>query len=315
MVAGERVHRILPPDASARDAKQLEAEIRSSLGQKRPTIPGDPYLTTVMGWYLDHAKTLRSPETARYHALRCGPWVEGFRASQARQVAAKLVGDMRGHYAPATINRTLGALSKALRLAWEREATPHDYSGYVKRIADTARRDVVLQLADVKKLAEAASAPVRAAIWIALYTGCRRGEICAIRAEDIGADTITLRAGSTKTLKTRVIPITSALRPWLPHLPLAITAEGLKTGFRRARESAGMKHVTFHDLRRSCATLMIGAGVDLYVVSKLLGHSSVAVTQSRYAHLQVAAVAAGLETTFGITPAVTPVKRRKRASS
>lgn len=262
--------------------------------------------------YLKHAKTLRSPETATYHALRAVPWLDGKRASQARQVAATISADMQGHYAPATINRTLGTLSKALSLAWERGETPQDYSSHVKRVSDGARRDTVLSAAEVKRLAEAASPAVRAAIWIALYTGCRRGEICAIRAEDIGPDTITLRAGATKTLKTRTIPITSALRPWLPHLPLSVNFEGLKTGFRRAREAAKLPHVTFHDLRRSCATMMIEKGVDLYVVSKLLGHSSVSVTQSRYAHLQVAAVADGLEKAFGIAPPITPAKTRKR---
>lgn len=315
MVSGERVHRVLPETASARDAKQLEAEIRNSLGQKRPTLPGDPLLTDVMNWYRAHAKTLRSPDTALYHADRCGPWVAGNRASQVRQVVATMKTDMHGHYAPATINRTLGTLSKALRLAYDRGATPHDFSSQVKRIPDTVRRDVTLTVKEIERIAKAASEPVRAAIWIALYTGCRRGEILSIRAEDIGPDTITLRAGATKTLKTRTIPITSALRPWIKHLPLSVNFEGLKTGFRRAREAAKLPHVTFHDLRRSCATLMVGAGVDLYVVSKLLGHSSVAVTQSRYAHLQVAAVADGLEKAFGIAPAITPAKSRKRKSA
>jgi integrase len=63
-------------------------------------------------------------------------------------------------------------------------------------------------------------------------------------------------------------------------VPLTLNFEGLKTGFRRAREAAGLPHVTFHDLRRSCGTMMVQAGVDLYVVSKVLGHSSMAVTRS-----------------------------------
>lgn len=323
MVSGRRIHRILPPEASARDAKRLEAELRTSLGKRAPHIPGDPSLTEIMGLYLAHAKTLRSPDTAIHHALRCGPWVEGKRASEARIVAAQIAQDMRGKYAAGTINRTLGALSKALKLAWERGAIDTDYSAHVKRVPDTARREVVLSVEEIQAIADAASEQVRAAIWIALYTGCRRGEICAIRYQDIGPDTITLRAGSTKTLKTRVIPITQPLRPWLQWLPLAINFEGLKTGFRRAREAAGIPHANFHDLRRSCATMMIRAGVDLYVVSKLLGHSSVTVTQDRYAHLQIDSVRAGLESTFGtrIAPAITqdpaPKTRtaRKRAVS
>ena len=45
--------------------------------------------------------------------------------------------------------------------------------------------------------------------------------------------------------------------------------------------------------------MMIAAGVDLYVVSKLLGHSSVTVTQTRYGHLQTDRIAEGLARTFG----------------
>lgn len=211
---------------------------------------------------------------------------------------------MHGSYAPATINRTLGTISKGLSIAWERGLTVVDYSAHVKLVPDTHRRDVVLTMDQVRQLADAASGAVRAAIWIALYTGCRRGEVLAMRAEDIGERTITIKAGNTKTLKTRIIPIVAPLRPWLAHVPLGINFEGLKTGFRRARERTGLQYVTFHDLRRSCATMMIEAGVDLYVVSKLLGHSSVAVTQSRYAHLQVDAIAAGLDATF--TPKIAP---------
>jgi integrase len=120
-----------------------------------------------------------------------------------------------------------------------------------------------------------------------------------MRPDDIEGDTITIRAGNTKTLKTRTIPVVPPLRRHLKSIPLGINYEGLKTGFRRAREAAEMPWVTFHDLRRSCATLMIQAGVDLFVVSKLLGHSSVAVTSARYAHLQVAQVQKGLRKTFG----------------
>lgn len=205
---------------------------------------------------------------------------------------------MRGQYADATINRTLGALSKALRLAWDRGETAEDYSGRVKRLPERNVRDVVLTLEQVQAVADKASEHVRAAIWIGLYTACRRGELCSIRKEDIGESTITLRAGNTKTLRTRVIPITTPLRPWMPYLPLQVSAEGIKSGFRRARVLAGLPHVTFHDLRRSCATLMLAAGVDMPVISKLLGHSSIGVTFARYAHLQTTAVGDALERTF-----------------
>ena len=298
MVGGKRIHRRLPSGASARDAKELEAELRVSLGRRSPNIPGDPLLAQVMGLYMAHCETLRSPETAKYHALRLGHWVEGRRASEARQVAANAIAGMREHYAVATINRSLSALQKALHLAWVQNLTPEDYSKHVRRLPENNQRDMHLTLEQVKRLSESASEQVRAAIWIALLTGCRRGEILSITPADIGPDSITIRAGNTKTLKTRIVPIIPALRPWLGYLPLKLNAEGLKTGFRRAREASLMPWVHFHDLRHSCATILLASGADLYTVAKVLGHSTIKMTE-RYAHHQIAAQRTALERAFG----------------
>ncbi len=49
---------------------------------------------------------------------------------------------------------------------------------------------------------------------------------------------------------------------------------------------AGISDVTPHDPRRSFGSLAVNAGVDVCQVKDLLGHSSVAVTQRVYAHLQ-----------------------------
>lgn len=300
MVGGKRLHRILPVGASAGDAKQLEAELRGAIVKtaKRVNLPGDPMLTEVMALYMEHTENLRSPKTAQYHAIRFGPWAAMYRASQTRQAAAHFIKDAQQKYAASTINWSLSALKKGLELAFNADLVPENYSPAVKTLPVHNIRDTVLTIEQLKSLSEHCSGPVRAAVWIALYTGCRRGEILAITRADIGPDSITIHAGNTKTVKTRTIPIVAPLRPWLEQVPIAVNFEGLKSGFKRARDKAGLSWLHFHDLRRSCATMMIAAGVDLYVVSKLLGHSSVTVTQNRYGHLQTDRVAAGLEKTF-----------------
>lgn len=259
-----------------------------------------------MALYNKHADTLRSPETAKHHANRIGLWAEKYRASQTKQAVKHIIDDMIGAYKPATINRSLGALQKGLSLAWHAGRTPVDYSSLVTRLPEHNKRTVYLSVEQVRSIADHASDNVKAAIWIALLTGCRRGEVCKIQKGDIGEDTIKLQAGNTKTLRYREVPIIAALRPWLAYLPLPINYEGVKTGFRRAREAAGMEHVHFHDLRHSCATILIAAGADLYTVSKILGHSSVKTTE-RYSHVQVEPQREALAKAFGkITPGFTP---------
>jgi integrase len=266
---------------------------------KRPTIPGDPLLTELLADYSErHALTLRSTDTAQYHAYRIGRWCEGRRASEVQQVAEAIIQDLTGHYAPATINRSLGTLKKALRMAWKRGRVTADYSGLIERLPENNQRTDTLSIQQVRELADAASEPVRAAIWVGLLTGCRRGEVCKIQKADIGEDVIRIQAGNTKTLRYREVPIVPALRPWLEHLPLSVTFEGVKSGVRRAREKAGLPGIGFHILRHSCASILLATGADLYTISKILGHSSVNVTQ-RYSHMQTDAQRTALERAFG----------------
>lgn len=296
-VSRQRLHRILPAGASARDAKRIEASLRLALGRKLPSVPGDALLVDVMALYVAHARNLRSPGTALHHAYRIGQWLVGKRVSDLRQVGAEFIADATGKYAPATINRSLGTLKKALRLAWQRGMIDADPSGLLETVHDNHHRAVFLSVDEVARIAEQASPNVRAAIWIALLTGCRRGEVCKIDRADMGADTLTIQAGNTKTLRRRVVPIVAALRPWLVYLPLQINFEGVKSGFRRAREKAGMPHVHFHDLRHSCATILLAAGVDLHTIGKILGHTTPRMTD-RYAHMQTEQQRAALERAF-----------------
>ena len=50
-------------------------------------------------------------------------------------------------------------------------------------------------------------------------------------------------------------------------------------------EKAGVPTVRFHDLRHTCATLLLGESVHPKVVSEMLGHTDVAVTLDLYSHV------------------------------
>jgi integrase len=54
--------------------------------------------------------------------------------------------------------------------------------------------------------------------------------------------------------------------------------------FKKLLKAAGLPAIRFHDLRHTAATLMLADSVPLVTVSKILGHSSPAVTANIYAH-------------------------------
>ncbi|MDU0355784.1 tyrosine-type recombinase/integrase [Paraglaciecola aquimarina] len=79
-----------------------------------------------------------------------------------------------------------------------------------------------------------------------------------------------------------------------------------KTGensfWRRITRHAGLysedrnQNLTIHDLRRSLASWQINNDVDLYTVSKTLGHKSINTTQKIYAHLNSDKIRDGVST-------------------
>jgi integrase len=48
---------------------------------------------------------------------------------------------------------------------------------------------------------------------------------------------------------------------------------------------AGLPYIRFHDLRHTCATLLLTKGVHPNIVSENLGHFSIAITLDTYSHV------------------------------
>jgi integrase len=59
----------------------------------------------------------------------------------------------------------------------------------------------------------------------------------------------------------------------------------LKKGFAAACERASIKDCTPHDLRRTCGSWLVQAGVPIQEVSKLLRHADIRVMTEVYGHL------------------------------
>jgi integrase len=55
--------------------------------------------------------------------------------------------------------------------------------------------------------------------------------------------------------------------------------------FKPLLKKAGLPGIRFHDLRHTCATLLLTRGVHPKIVQDLLGHSTIAITLDTYSHV------------------------------
>jgi integrase len=58
----------------------------------------------------------------------------------------------------------------------------------------------------------------------------------------------------------------------------------VKRSFKPLLKRAGLPEIRFHDLRHTCATLLLGSGVHPKLVQELLGHAAIALTLDTYSH-------------------------------
>lgn len=148
---------------------------------------------------------------------------------------------------------------------------------------------------------------------IALYTGMRLGEVCALQWEDINEDTIfvhrTMQRIKTKSGRWEIIistPKTDKSCRFIPIpdcLRFLIEENRKSAGFvleqengrfveprllqKKALEIFEKSNVSirkFHALRHTFATRLIDSGTDPKTVSELLGHSTVQITLNKYVH-------------------------------
>jgi integrase len=145
---------------------------------------------------------------------------------------------------------------------------------------------------------------------VAAYAGLRVGELLALRWGDVdfaGSAITVARAmslgieSSPKSGRVRRVPLPAQAAAALKRLKrrrdftsqadrvfcnaLGRTLDGsaVRKRFKRARDSAKLRPLRFHDLRRTYGSLLAAAGIDLVSIQSVMGHSALSTT-SRYLH-------------------------------
>lgn len=164
-------------------------------------------------------------------------------------------------------------------------------------------------------LTAAASSPIYVAVLLAATCGMRRGEIMALRFQDVdftnGVISVrnTLYSGEIRPAKTdnsarsvaappEVMVVLSDIYSQLQELPEPLNAHVFNKGdgthynedylshkFSKLCKLVKLPVIRFHDLRHSHASYLLNRGVSIKAISERLGHSSTSFTMDIYSHL------------------------------
>jgi integrase len=297
--SGVRVLRRLPPAATKAQAQALETKLRHEIFDQRSLgkIPDLTLEAAVDQWLRDRMHGKKDQRMPRQNAEHLRPFLKGRTVAEASEAAREAISAWTialpirpgthnkpgGGLSAATVNRRLAVLKAAVHYAWKQGWTPENVSGRIERLREPPGREVYLSAQQIRKLAAAMPSPsLRAAVMLLAYTGLRANELLTLGRTDLAPGSLSVR--QSKSGKPRLVPVAGPISHLLRHLPLQCSYSALQWAFRSARIKAGLPHVRIHDLRHSCASLLINAGVDLYTVGKILGHSTPATT-ARYSHL------------------------------
>ena len=149
-------------------------------------------------------------------------------------------------------------------------------------------------------------------VLLAMYTGLRLGELCALKWDDISDSSIYVNKtmmrvksedGKTEVViappksdsSVRIIPIPYEMKKYIARFRkdgfvlsdnrLEYTEPRLmQYKFNKYIKECKLENVSFHCLRHTFATRCIEAGVDAKTVSELLGHSDTKITLKHYIH-------------------------------
>lgn len=267
-----------------KEAVALEAELRQSL--KDLSTPAAGIEKALEDYLTGEAKSLSDYQGLLSKARAIRPYIKGKTFQETGMVAAKIKRDMLNEgLKPATINRRLALLRRLANLAFEWGWIDTQEGKRVKLLPGEEERHFYLEIEQVEQVAKECPTTGHL-IRIAAFSGLRRGELFKMYIDPAYPEFISLPP-KTKTGKPRLVPIPEQIKTEIDNLELPLDPAydwELRKEFEAAREKLKMKHIRFHDLRHTYASLLVQAGATLQLVGKAMGHSSTQMT-ARYAHL------------------------------
>ncbi len=199
----------------------------------------------------------------------------------------------------ATVNKEVSCLKGVLSRAAEWGYIEVNNLLGLKLLKEAPIRERYLTREESRHLIDAAPTFLRDIIVFALGTGMRQDEIFGLKWENVilnqrfrhGEITIVGKGGKRRNIRMNqtVYELLARKRREskncfvFPSPKTGVKIINIDRSFHEALKKAGISNFHFHDLRHTAASWMVQAGVPIYAVKEILGHSQVATTQ-RYAH-------------------------------
>ena len=298
---GNRKKKNLHVDLKTADRIRKEVELRIErikLGLEIPPLDS-PYLKPFIMEYLKYKESIVSDATVKRDKFALRRFLEFYGNKRISQVTAKKIDEyvvqMHKELSDATVGIELRHLKAALNTAkrWE-YITSNPLNGY--KIPDGVPKIIrVLTLDEISLLFSVIDdLEMKDIISVYLSTGARRAELLKpnFRWDNVDFKNTKIRFDGKGGI-SRYVPMT----PTVVKLLLDRLTEGTKFPFKYGQDhvshrlrdyyrTAGIENANLHTLRKTFGSLLIQEGyADIYIVSKLLGHSSVKVTERHYIHL------------------------------
>lgn len=191
---------------------------------------------------------------------------------------------------PGTVNRYLALLKRMFNVAIQSGIVNGNPVKQVKFMPEQNQVvERILSSAEEQRLLVECSERLKPVVVLALHTGMRKSELLNLKWKNIDFTKKMILVEHTKSGKARRIPMNETAEAELLILKSRNGTErvfpfaSIRSAWEGARTRAGLVGLRFHDLRHTFATRLIERGVDPVRVQRLLGHSTLLVTQ-RYLH-------------------------------
>ena len=185
-------------------------------------------------------------------------------------------------------------LARILSVAKDRGKIPVNPCERGGRVYKADRSEKVWSAADEAAFLSLAPSHLHLPIMMALWTGQRQGDLLRLPWSSYDGEVIRLRQGKTKRRVTIPVgaPLKAALAGTKKAGPLVLmtsrktawTSAGFQSSWRKAVAKAGIKGLTFHDLRGSAVTRLAVAGCTEPEIAAIIGLALKTVSEILDAH-------------------------------